>query len=47
MNQYDIEQIVLVKKDYPEVELVISGGKEAPYVSTYVYQLERGRDFVG
>ncbi|PTB56681.1 hypothetical protein M431DRAFT_80456 [Trichoderma harzianum CBS 226.95] len=32
-NKYDLSQLVLVKKDFPETNLVILGGKEAPYVA--------------
>lgn len=32
-NKYDMAQLLLVKKDFPETNIVILGGKEAPYVS--------------
>ncbi|EHK24608.1 carbohydrate esterase family 9 protein [Trichoderma virens Gv29-8] len=32
-NKYDMSQLVLVKKDFPETNIVILGGKEAPYVA--------------
>ncbi|KAJ4858939.1 amidohydrolase family domain-containing protein [Trichoderma breve] len=32
-NKYDLSQLILVKKDFPETNLVILGGKEAPYVA--------------
>ncbi|KAK0388571.1 hypothetical protein NLU13_4814 [Sarocladium strictum] len=32
-NKYDMEQLIMVKKDFPEVNLVIVGGKEAPYIA--------------
>ncbi|KAL6891472.1 family 9 carbohydrate esterase [Trichoderma longibrachiatum] len=32
-NKYDMAQLLLVKKDFPETNIVILGGKEAPYVA--------------
>ncbi|KAK5990197.1 hypothetical protein PT974_08463 [Cladobotryum mycophilum] len=32
-NRYDMMQLVLVKKDFPETNIVILGGKESPYVA--------------
>jgi hypothetical protein len=32
ISQYDLSQLILIKKDYPDTNLVILGGKEAPYV---------------
>ncbi|RFU72609.1 carbohydrate esterase family 9, partial [Trichoderma arundinaceum] len=32
-NKYDLSQLILIKKDFPETNLVILGGKEAPYVA--------------
>ncbi|KAL6871097.1 family 9 carbohydrate esterase [Trichoderma novae-zelandiae] len=32
-NKYDMSQLILVKKDFPETNIVILGGKEAPYVA--------------
>lgn len=31
--QHDIQQVILLKKDYPSVNPVILGGHEAPLVS--------------
>lgn len=43
-----MSQLILIKKDFPDTNLVILGGKEAPYVSIYIalqphgsYRLER------
>ena len=32
-GQYDMEQLVMVKEDFPDVKIVIVGGRESPYVS--------------
>jgi hypothetical protein len=32
-NKYDIQHLVLLKKDFPHINLIIQGGAEAPYVS--------------
>ncbi|EHK48366.1 carbohydrate esterase family 9 protein [Trichoderma atroviride IMI 206040] len=32
-NKYDMSQLILIKKDFPDTNLVILGGKEAPYVA--------------
>ncbi|KAL7798441.1 carbohydrate esterase family 9 protein [Trichoderma ceciliae] len=32
-NKYDMSQLILVKRDFPETNIVILGGKEAPYVA--------------
>lgn len=32
-NKYDMGQLLLVKEDFPETNIVILGGKEAPYVA--------------
>ncbi|POR34075.1 Uncharacterized protein TPAR_05713 [Tolypocladium paradoxum] len=31
-SQYDLQQLTMIKRDFPGTELVIMGGKEAPYV---------------
>lgn len=33
-TQHDIQQVILLQKDYPEVKVVILGGHEAPLVSS-------------
>ena len=33
-NKYDIQQVVLLKREFPDVNFVIQGGAEAPYVSS-------------
>lgn len=34
-NRYDIEQLILIKKDFPATNLVILGGQEASFVSAF------------
>jgi hypothetical protein len=32
-SQYDIQQVILIKKDFPDLNLILLGGAEAPYVA--------------
>lgn len=38
--QHDIQQVILLKKDYPNVNAVILGGHEAPLVSHAAFQAD-------
>lgn len=38
--QHDIQQVILLKKDYPNVKAVILGGHEAPLVSHVAFQAD-------
>lgn len=38
--QHDIQQVILLKKDYPSVNAVILGGHEAPLVSCKAFLLD-------
>ena len=40
LTQHDIQQVILLKKDYPSVSAVILGGYEAPLVSHIAFLIK-------